>query len=274
MRAIRVMLAVPVVVVLLAGAVAAGSKLRGRVTAVDAASETITVDGHRVSIRGLRVIGASLEPGAWVKIDGARVKVKPQRPAANDEVIRYAPADPANPGRVEFSHLRHVNALGEKRCAACHSPEMKLRAPGGPPPRAAASSAEPHAPTSRGRFCASCHDGKTAVSAAGQRGGGPDFTVFTTAKTSDPRSCERCHAPRDHGRDFTPAHGEVAEHGGQRGCVACHRQNWAPEDRQRQAALLAAERTLAVNPDDPEAALVVGPNNFCVSCHRTDDEWR
>jgi hypothetical protein len=39
-------------------------------------------------------------------------------------------------------------------------------------------------------------------------------------------------------------------------------------------ALLAAERALARNPDDPTAALAVGPNNFCVSCHRTDDEWR
>jgi hypothetical protein len=237
MRTMHVTVAVIVALLPFAGAVAAGSKIGGWVTAVDATSGTIDVGGERLSTRSMQVSGGPLEPGAYVEIKRGRVKVKPQRRPANDEVIRYSASGPTNPGRVEFSHLRHFNALGEKRCPACHSPEMALRA-------------------------------------AGQRGGRPELTVFTTDTTSDPRSSRRCHAPDDHRRDFTPAHGDVAEHGRQRECAACHRQDWTPDDRRQHAALLAAERALAVNPDDPEAALVVGPNNFCVSCHRTDDEWR
>jgi hypothetical protein len=273
MRTIHVTVAVIAALLPFAGAVAAGSKIGGWVTAVDATSGTIDVGGERLSTRGMQVSGGPLEPGAYVEIKRGRVKVKRQRPPANDEVIRYPASDPANPGRVEFSHLRHFNALGEKRCPACHSPEMGLRA-GGSDVRVVRGSTEPHRPASRAQFCASCHDGKTRLAAVGQRGGRPELTVFTTDKTSDPRSCQRCHAPDDHHRDFTPAHGDVAEHGRQRECAACHRQDWTPDDRRQHAALLAAERTLAADPDDPKAALVVGPNNFCVSCHRTDDEWR
>jgi hypothetical protein len=140
--------------------------------------------------------------------------------------------------------------------------------------RVVRGSTEPHAPASRAQFCATCHDGKTSASGVGQRGARTDVPIFTTEKTRDAGSCQRCHAPDDHRRDFTSAHGDVAEHGGQRQCAACHRQDWTPEAQRQHVALLAAERALARNPDDPTAALVVGPNNFCVTCHRTDDEWR
>lgn len=37
--------------------------------------------------------------------------------------------------------------------------------------------------------------------------------------------------------------------------------------------ILAAEKALGTNPDDPSAARAVGPNNFRVYCHRADREW-
>jgi hypothetical protein len=139
------------------------------------------------------------------------------------------------------------------------------RAPGG---------RDPHAPASRGRFCTSCHDGATRIAQVGTLAGRTDAAIFPATRTGDPASCARCHVPTDHGRDFTPVHGELAEHGEGTACSACHRRDWAPGDQQRQATLLEAERILQKNPDDPGAALAVGPNNFCVSCHRTDAKWR
>jgi c(7)-type cytochrome triheme protein len=252
--------------VLVAGSVLAGVTLRGWVTRVDQATQTAMVAGQTLSLRGLDVTGGPLEPGVFVKVDKGRVKVKPQRPPAGDEVIRYPAKDAQNPGRVEFSHLRHFNALGTKDCKACHSPEMKLLESGG----TAVSTSDPHAATSRGRFCASCHDGQKAVSTVERAG----VAVFTTAKTRDAASCQRCHAPADHGQDFTPRHGEIAEHGSGAACSACHRQSWTAKDRELQAALLAAEGLRKTNPDDPQAARAVGPNNFCVHCHRADTKWR
>jgi len=117
--------------VLLAASAYAGAKLSGWVTQVDQRAQTMKVDGVAVPLQGLRVTGGTLEPGVFVKVEKGRVKVKPQRPPADDEVVRYPVKDPQNPGRVEFSHLRHFNALGEKQCKTCHSPEMKLLT-GGP----------------------------------------------------------------------------------------------------------------------------------------------
>jgi nitrate/TMAO reductase-like tetraheme cytochrome c subunit len=181
---------------------------------------------------------------------------------------------PENPGRSAFSHLRHFNALGEKQCKTCHSPEMGLITSPSYASRVSDPALEPHGPKSLGRFCGSCHNGTTRLSQVGALRGRPDAPVFPTAKTGDPASCQRCHAPRDHGADFTAAHGHITERRGPRSCFACHAHAWGPADRQLQAELLAAERTLKANPDDPKAALAVGPNNFCVYCHRTDSEWR
>jgi hypothetical protein len=260
--------------VLLAGSAWAGSKLRGWVTRIDAGGQTIEVDGRVIPLRDLAVRGGPLEPGVFVKIDKGRVKVKPQRPPADDQVVRFPAKDPRSPGRVEFSHLRHFNALADKQCTTCHSPEMKLVTDAPRERAAATAAAEPHGPASIGRFCASCHDGAAPRPGAAARAGRADAAVFTTATTADPASCQRCHAPADHGRDFTPLHGDLAEDGRGAACASCHRQDWTAADRRRQADLLAAERTLRANPDDGRAVLAVGPNNFCVHCHRTDSEWR
>lgn len=275
MRASRPLLGALVAASLLfSSAVFAGSKLKGWVTEVDLVAQTVEVDGRTVSTRGLRVIRGPLEPGAFVSIEEGRIKVEPQRRPADDEITRYPARGPDNPGRVEFSHLRHFNALGEKACSTCHSPEMGLLTSPTYASRSTDPALEPHGPKSLGRYCATCHNGTTRFSQVGSLVGRPDMPVFTAAKTGDPRSCQRCHAPADHGADFTAAHGERAERSGGRPCLACHAQDWRPRDRQALADLLAAERTLLANPDDPNAAKVVGPNNFCIYCHRTDAEWR
>lgn len=194
-------------------------------------------------------------------------------PPPDDVVVRFPVAGTASPGRVEFSHVRHFGALGEKACTTCHSPEMGLLRSPDYASRAADPATEAHAPASLGRYCATCHNGTTRLSQVGRLTGRPDSPIFTTARTGLLRDCERCHAPRDHGADFTRRHGDVAERTGGRACLACHTQDWRPRDRQAQADLLAAERALAANPDDAAAALVVGPNNVCVYCHRADRKW-
>ena len=263
-----------VALVLVAGLVDADSKLKGWVTRIDPAAQTIEVGGQTLTTRGIPVTGGPLEPGVFVSIDKGRVKVKPQRRPADDQVIQYQVKGQGHPGRAEFSHVRHFNALGVKQCKTCHSPEMGLTASPGRAAGTAASPLDPHAPQSIGRFCANCHDGTMRLSRVGNLAGRPDRVVFTGLKTADPRSCQRCHAPADHGRDFTAAHGDVAEHAGARPCLGCHGQSWSARDQALQADFLAAEKTLKANPDDPRAALAVGPDNFCLYCHRTDAKWR
>lgn len=259
---------------LLAGLVHADSKLKGWVTKVNPGAQTIEVDRQTVSTRDVRVTGGPLDVGVFVSIDKGRIKVKPQRRPADDHVIQYPAKGPGNPGRAEFSHVRHFSALGAKQCTTCHSPEMGLTANASRAGGTAPSAVDPHAPQSIGRFCANCHDGTRRLSQAGILGGRADRVMFTTLRTPDPRSCQRCHAPADHGRDFTAAHGDVAEHSSGKPCLGCHLQSWSARDQALHADFLAAEKTLRTNPDDPRAALVVGSENFCVTCHRTDAEWR
>ena len=261
-------------VALLGGSADADSKLKGWVTQVDPGAQTVQVGGETIPTEGMRVTGGSLEPGAFVSIQRGRIKVKPQRPPADDQIIRFPVKGPENPGRSQFSHLRHFNALGVKQCKTCHSPEMGLLTTPSYASRTSDPSLEPHGPKSLGRYCGTCHNGMTRVGQVGTLGGRRDAAIFATAKSGDPRSCQRCHVPPDHGRDFASAHGDIAERRGIASCLACHAQAWGPTDRQLQRALLAAEQTLKANPDDPKAALVVGPNNFCVYCHRRDSEWQ
>jgi Cytochrome c7 and related cytochrome c len=259
---------------LLCGHAAADSELKGWVTRVDPAGQIVDVGGQTLRTAGMRVTGGTLEPGVFVEVERGRIKVKPQRPPADDQIIRFSVKGPENPGRSEFSHLRHFNALGDKQCKTCHSPEMGLLTSPSYASRAADPAWEPHGPKSLGRYCATCHNGTTRLSQVGTPGGRPNAPIFTAAKTGDPKSCQRCHAPADHGADFTPAHGDIVEKTGERACLACHSQDWGARDRRLHSELLAAEKVLGVNPDDPKAALAVGPNNFCVYCHRTDSEWR
>ena len=141
-------------------------------------------------------------------------------------------------------------------------------------PREPTAALDPHGPGSVGRFCASCPNGGALPSQLTRRPGRDGAPVFSTAGTVNTGTCQRCHAPADHGRDFTAMHGELAEHGRATACAGCHRQDWGAGDRQLQSAVLAAERALKANPDDGQAALSVGPNNFCVYCHRMDAKWR
>lgn len=261
-------------VALLGGSSFADSNPKGWVTQVDSGAQTIQMSGHTVPARAMRAAGVSLESGAFVSAEREGKKVKPQRPPADDQVIRFPIKGPNNPGRVVFSHLRHFNALGEKQCKTCHSPEMGLLTSPSYASRVADPALEPHGPQSLGRYCATCHNGTTRLSQVGALGERRDGPIFTAAKTVDPRTCHRCHAPGDHGGDFTRAHGEIVEHRGAQACLTCHAQDWGPSDRQRHADLLAAETTLKANPDDQKAALAVGPNNFCVYCHRTDSKWQ
>lgn len=260
--------------ILLGGSAFAASKLKGWVRQVDPAAGTIQANGQTIPARDIRVTGGPLEPGAFVSVENGRIKVKAQRPPADDQIIRFPAKGSENPGRSEFSHLRHFNALGEKQCKTCHSPEMGLLTSPSYASHASDPALEPHGPKSLGRYCGTCHNGTTRLGQVGALAGRPDAPIFTAARTGDPRSCERCHAPADHGNDFTARHGDIAEHRGARACLACHAQAWGPADRRLHTDLLAAERILKANPDDPKAALAVGPNNFCVYCHRRDTEWR
>lgn len=262
------------IVALLGTSASADSKVKGWVTQVDPAAQTVRVGGQTIPTQGLRVTGGPLEPGAFVSVDRGQIKVKRQRPPADDQILRFPAKGPENPGRSEFSHLRHFNALGEKQCQTCHSPEMGLLTSPSYASRTSDPALEPHGQKSLGRYCATCHNGTTRLSQVGALDGRRDSPIFNAAKTGDPKSCQRCHAPADHGPDFTPTHGDIAEHRGAQPCLTCHAQAWGPADRQRHVALLAAEQTLKANPDDPKTALAVGPNNFCVYCHRRDAEWR
>jgi hypothetical protein len=98
--------------VLLGGAAQADSEVKGWVTRVDPAGQTVEVNGQTLPLARLRVTGGALEPGVFVEIERGRIKVKPQRPPADDQIIRVLGEGARNPGRSEFSHLRHFNALG------------------------------------------------------------------------------------------------------------------------------------------------------------------
>lgn len=159
--------------------------------------------------------------------------------------------------RVVFSHERHFGALAAKDCAVCHAENKKLLTTDPRPSVASNRLLEPHSATSRGRFCATCHDGKKVFSALG--------------KTGD-ASCARCHAPDDHGADFTKRHGDMAEHGRGARCEQCHRGSTSisPADLRQADEFFAAQAALAKDPQDKAAFQKTLPNNFCAYCHTHD----
>ena len=181
-----------------------------------------------------------------------------QQPTSDLEV-KY----PATNGvtRVNFNHERHFGALAGKRCHDCHADKYGLGAGQAFPSQAPAGKPEPHAALSRGRFCGNCHTGQQAFTAFGKRGDA---------------SCDRCHAPADHGADFTRRHGHDAEHGARR-CDACHRgaTRITPAELKQAQAYREAQAVLKMKPDDAKAAQAVLPNNFCAYCHAGDQKpWR
>lgn len=161
--------------------------------------------------------------------------------------------------RVVFSHERHFGALAAKDCAVCHAESKQLVTVGPRPSVASNPQFEPHGATSRGRFCASCHDGKVNFSALGRTGDA---------------LCARCHAPEDHGADFTKRHGDMAEHGGGARCEQCHRgaRSISPVELQQAGDFFKAQASLAQDPQDKAAFQKTLPNNFCAYCHTHDRE--
>jgi hypothetical protein len=172
-----------------------------------------------------------------------------------------------NAGRVTFSHERHFGALAGKNCAVCHAEALGLGQTVARKSFALRLTDEPHGEKSLGRFCENCHrdslpPAKTpAFSAFGQKGA---------------NTCAHCHAPDDHGEDFTRRHGDRAEHGAGK-CAKCHRgaTSISAAELDQARRYRDAQETLRENPDDKTAFAAVLPNNFCAYCHATDRKaWR
>ncbi|MGE3540347.1 MAG: cytochrome c3 family protein [Candidatus Tectimicrobiota bacterium] len=249
----------------------AAAPQRGWVTEVHPETQTIQVGARTVSTKGRQIVGTPLERGAFVAIDAQRIIVKPQRLPLDDRVSQFT--GQTQPGRVGFSHLRHFHALGEGQCSACHASEGQLASRPALTPTVDPTQ-EAHADASLGRFCTRCHNGLTRLTQVGVLGHRPDRVIFTAFRTATSMSCQRCHVPKDHGDDFTLQHGSLAKQRGSASCLPCHSQDWQPEDRQRLSAFLAAEQPVLTPPEDTRPSLVVGPNNFCVYCHRADTAWQ
>lgn len=178
--------------------------------------------------------------------------------------------------RVVFSHERHFAALGVKDCKACHAEEKGLGTGKAFPSLAANVLKEPHAEKSEGRFCATCHkDNFTSGQIAGAKPSASVAIFSALGKTGDP-SCSHCHAPADHGMDYTRGHGDRAEHGARR-CAECHRGATAitSAELNQAAQFRAAQALLITTPDDKEAFGHTLPSNFCAYCHAADQKpWR
>ncbi|WP_114312309.1 cytochrome c3 family protein [Thermus caldifontis] len=207
-------------------------------------------------------------PGQYVEVEGGRLKPKKQWQPPQDLVKVYQPTEIS---RVVFSHERHFAALGAKgsSCETCHNAldENKTWRSLAPSP-----ALEPHGATSLGRFCATCHDGKTRPSKIQGSQSPLKDPLFTAFGRKGDASCGQCHAPKDHGQNFTSGHGDRAEHGGARECAACHRGalGISPGEIAQVQAFQRAQLALIRNPEDERAFNAVLPPNFCAYCHGLD----
>ena len=166
-------------------------------------------------------------------------------------------------GRVTFSHERHFAALKGKQCAMCHDGKLGLGRATTRTSFAPTGTTDSHKETSLGRFCSNCHR--------------PDSKLkpFTALGTPDAPTCRRCHAPADHGLDFTRGHHDRAEHGAAH-CAQCHNGANAvlsPAAREQARQFRAAQLELAQNKGGPDAFAKTLPNVFCAYCHGTDERW-
>ncbi len=217
--------------------------------------------------------GLSLVPGQYVEVKRGTLRPKEQWQPPQDLVKVFWPQGAS---RVVFSHERHFAALGAKgaTCQTCHESLDRGRtwrslAPG--------PALEPHGPSSLGRFCATCHDGRAKASALSGARPPVDAVVFTAFGRKGDPACAQCHVPKDHGQDFTPRHGEVAEHGGGQRCATCHRgaDRISPAEMALVRAFQQAQLALIRNPEDEKAFNQVLPNNFCAYCHGLDPKaWQ
>ncbi|WP_243090065.1 cytochrome c3 family protein [Thermus neutrinimicus] len=214
--------------------------------------------------------GVSLIPGQYVEVKYGQLKPKKQWQAPQDLVKVFQPKEAS---RVVFSHERHFAALGAKgsTCDTCHTAldENKAWKSLAPSP-----ALEAHGANSLGRFCATCHDGKTHPGrVAGSQSSLKD-PIFTAFGRKGDASCGQCHAPKDHGQDFTQGHGDKAEHGGARECATCHRGalSISAKEVAQVQAFQKAQLALIQNPEDEKAFNLVLPANFCAYCHGLDGE--
>lgn len=214
--------------------------------------------------------GVPLIPGQYVELKKGRLKPKQQWQPPQDLVRVYTPREVS---RVVFSHERHFAALGAKgsTCESCHTTldankTWKSLAP--------TPALEPHGATSLGRFCATCHDGKTRPTSVPGNQSPLSTPIFTAFGRKGETSCAHCHAPKDHGQDFTSGHGELAEDGGSKQCATCHRgaSGLTPQERALVQAFQRAQLALIHNPEDEKAFNAVLPANFCAYCHGLDRE--
>lgn len=217
--------------------------------------------------------GVHLEPGQYVEWEEGLWKGKKTWQPPQDLVRTWTPQ---GAGRVVFSHERHFAALGAKGnvCQTCHATLDRGKAW---PSLAPSPALEPHGRASLGRFCAACHDGRTAPAALKGSRSPLKTPIFPAWGKKGTRTCNQCHAPIDHGQDFTAAHGERVERQGRRACAACHRgvAQLTPQDRALVYSFRQAQLALIHNPDDADAFNKVLPNNFCAYCHGLDGKaWK
>ena len=209
-------------------------------------------------------------PGAFLgrgRGGGALTERNEWRPPQDIEVT-YTPT---NETRVMFSHERHFGAMGVKDCKTCHAEEKGLGANADFKSFAADPASEPHGAKSDGRFCAECHRDNFKTSDIPAAKASVDVTLFSALGKKGDTSCAHCHAPSDHGADFTAGHGRLAENGAQR-CAECHRGSTsiAPAELTLATQYREAQLVLVKNEEDTDAFHKTLPNNFCAYCHLTD----
>lgn len=217
--------------------------------------------------------GLPLIPGQYVEREEGRLKPKKQWQPPQDLVKVYQPQEAS---RVVFSHERHFAALGAKgsSCETCHKAldENKTWRSLAPSP-----ALEAHKATSLGRFCATCHDGKTRPNGIAGSRSPLQAPIFTAFGRKGEASCAQCHVPKDHGQNFTQGHGDRAEHGGATECASCHRGalGISPKEMAQARAFQEAQLALIRNPEDEKAFNTLLPANFCAYCHGLDGKaWR
>jgi len=209
-------------------------------------------------------------PGQYLELENGRLEPKRMWRPPLDLTKTFAPEDAS---RVVFSHERHFAALGAKgeTCETCHRTldEQKTWESLAENP-----ALEPHGETSLGRFCATCHDGKTEIAAIEGANPPKNDLVFTAFGRPGDASCNRCHAPKDHGPDFTARHGDAVEYGGRWACADCHRGTLqiTQAEVEQARAFYHAQMRLIENPEDDAAFNVTLPNNFCAYCHGLDQK--
>ncbi|MDH5656591.1 MAG: hypothetical protein OEZ34_11820, partial [Spirochaetia bacterium] len=201
-------------------------------------------------------------PGQFYEKEHGRFEKEKQWRNPLDIVTAYKSREA---GRTEFSHDRHFAAIKKTNCKICHEGDTEIGNTRYPSVSASAS-LEPHGNQSVGRFCSKCHGGS----------GSGEFTkkAFTSfGKKGDP-NCAKCHVPESHGMDYTSAHGEYAEHGGQKKCKECHKgaDRSSLAEKQQATAFKKSRLLLMKNPEDEKAFQVLLPDNFCRYCHVEDNK--